>query len=267
MELNFFKKTRLLCKFTKLQVIKLYFHRSIELISINLRIKMQAKSKLWYFENFSMLETLCKKEIEVLDKVAVMRSVPKKEIIYFPEDASNSVYLLKAGKVKISKMSTDGKEVILAILGPGEVFGEMSITGQGNREEIAEATDDTVICVVKIPDLQKMMEKNPKFNMQIYKLIGFRLKKIQSRFESLIFKTSDERVKSFILELADEHGIKVQGNSNEREIRLKLTHEDIAKLTATSRQTVTTVLNDLEKQGVIAYDRSRIFIKAYNKLN
>lgn len=228
---------------------------------------MQAQSKLWYFENFSMLETLCKKEMAVLDKVAVMRNAPKNDIIYFPEDASNSVYLLKSGKVKISKMSTDGKEIILAILGPGEVFGEMSVTGQEKREEIAEATDDTIICVVKIPDLQKMMEKNPKFNMQITKLIGFRLKKIQNRFESLIFKTSEERVKSFIHEMADEHGTKVQGNNNEREIRLKLTHEDIAKLTATSRQTVTTVLNDLEKQGIIIYDRSRIFIKEYNKLN
>lgn len=228
---------------------------------------MQAKSKLWYFENFSMLETLSMKEMQMLDQKAVMRNAPKNEVIYFPEDASNSVYMLKAGKVKISKMSADGKEVILAILGPGEVFGEMSITGQERREEIAEATDDTIICVVKIPDLQMMMEKNSKFNMQITKLIGFRLKKIQNRFESLIFKTSDERVKSFIRELADEHGIKVQGNTNEREIRLKLTHEDIAKLTATSRQTVTTVLNDLEKAGVITYDRSRIFVKAYSKLN
>jgi len=227
---------------------------------------MQTQSKLWYFENFSMLGVLSMKEMIVLDKKAVMRSAPKNEIIYFPEDASNSVYMLKAGKVKISKMSGEGKEVILAILGPGEVFGEMSITGQEKREEIAEATDDTIICVVKIPDLQMMMENNARFNMQITKLIGFRLKKIQNRFESLIFKTSDERVRSFIRELADEHGTKVQGSNNEMEIRLKLTHEEIAKLTATSRQTVTTVLNDLEKQSIITYDRSRIFVKEYGKL-
>ncbi|MDQ3051904.1 MAG: Crp/Fnr family transcriptional regulator [Bacteroidota bacterium] len=227
---------------------------------------MQTQSKLWYFENFSMLGVLSMKEMIALDKKAEMRSAPKNEVIYFPEDASNSVYMLKAGKVKISKMSLDGKEIILAILGPGEVFGEMSITGQEKREEIAEATDDTIICVVKIPDLQMMMESNSRFNMQITKLIGFRLKKIQNRFESLIFKTSDERVRSFIRELADEHGRKVQGNNNEMEIRLKLTHEEIAKLTATSRQTVTTVLNELEKQSIITYDRSRIFVKEYDKL-
>ncbi len=166
---------------------------------------MQSQSKLWYFENFSMLQVLSMEEKEMLNKKTVMRNAPKNEVIYFPEDASNSIYMLKVGKVKISKMSGDGKEVILAILGPGEVFGEMSVTGQEKREEIAEATDDTIICVVKIPDLQMMMEGNPRFNMQITKLIGFRLKKIQNRFESLIFKTSEEKVRSFIRELADEH--------------------------------------------------------------
>jgi CRP-like cAMP-binding protein len=228
---------------------------------------MEAQSKLWYFENFSILDTLSMDEMMMLDKQAVMRNAPKKQVIYFPEDASNSIYMLKAGKVKISKISPEGKEIILAILGPGEVFGEMSITGQNKREEIAEATDDVVICVVKLDDLKNMMMKNPKFNLQITKLIGFRLKKIQNRFESLIFKTSEQRVESFLREMADEHGTKVQGSDNEMEIRLRLTHDDIAKLTATSRQTVTSVLNDLEKRNVITYDRSRIFVKDYSKLS
>lgn len=227
---------------------------------------METQSKLWYFENFSMLESLSKDELMMLDKQAVMRNAPKKHVIYFPEDASNSIYMLKSGKVKISKISPDGKEIILAILGPGEVFGEMAITGQGTREEIAEATDDTIICVVKVDDLKNMMMMNPHFNIQLTKLIGFRLKKIQNRFESLIFKSSEERVVSFLREIADEHGTRVKGSDNEMEIRLRLTHDDIAKLTATSRQTVTMVLNDLEKRNIITYDRSRIFVKDYDKL-
>jgi CRP-like cAMP-binding protein len=228
---------------------------------------MEAQSKLWYFENFSMLETLSKEEMMMLDKQAVMRNAPKKQVIYFPEDASNSIYMLKAGKVKISKISPDGKEMILAILGPGEVFGEMAITGQGKREEIAEATDDAIICVLKLGDLKNMMMMNPNFNIQITKLIGFRLKKIQNRFEALIFKTSEQRVVSFLKEMADDFGQKVLGNDNERSIRLRLTHDDIAKLTATSRQTVTSVLNDLEKKNIITYDRSQIFVKDYSRLD
>ncbi|MFD2515806.1 Crp/Fnr family transcriptional regulator [Pontibacter locisalis] len=225
-----------------------------------------AQTKLWHLENFSMLHILTKQEMQALDKMAVMRNAPRNQVIYFPEDTSDTVFLLKQGKVKISRISEAGKEMILAILGPGEIFGELSITGQSKREEIAEATEDAVICSVSIADFQRMMEMNPKFNLQVTKFIGFRLKKIQSRLESLIFKTAEQRVRYLLKELAEEHGRQIINNPEERVVKMRLTHEDIAKLSATSRQTVTTVLNDLEKHGIISYDRSRIFVRKYSEL-
>jgi CRP-like cAMP-binding protein len=224
------------------------------------------ESKLWYLENFSMMSALSKTEMMAMDKMSAMKNAPKNQIIYFPEDTSNTLYMLKEGKVKISKQSPDGKEIILAYLHPGEVFGELSITGQEKREEIAEATEDAVICVVDVKNLHMMMEKNAKFNFNITKLIGFKLKKIQNRLESMIFKSAEQRVSSFIKELAMEHGKPILGNAEEKLIQLKLTHDDIAKLTATSRQTVTSTLNLLEKKNIIDYDRRSIFVKALSKL-
>ncbi|WP_181885222.1 Crp/Fnr family transcriptional regulator [Pontibacter diazotrophicus] len=208
-----------------------------------------------------MLKALSKKEKEKLDSVADMRHAPKKQVLYFPTESSSNIYMLKAGKVKISRISPDGKEIILAILGPGEVFGELGITGKQEREEIAEVTDDAIICVVGLEDLQRMMKDNPKFNTEILKLIGFRLKRIQSRLESLIFKTAEQRIRSLIKELAEEHGRIIAGDENQREVRLGLTHDEMAKLTATSRQTVTTQLNELEKNNLIKYDRKRVYVK------
>lgn len=227
---------------------------------------MSSPSKLWYLENFSMLHLLTKEEIAAIDQLAVMRHIAKRQIIYFPEDASETIYLLKQGHVKISKMSASGKEIILAVLGPGEMFGELSITGQAKREEIAEATDDATICSVSIADFQRMLESNAKFNLYITKLIGFRLKKVQSRLEGLIFKTAEQRVRSLIKELAEDHGREIAGNPDEREVKMNLTHRDIAKLSATSRQTVTSVLNDLEQQRIISYNRNRIHIRHISKL-
>jgi CRP-like cAMP-binding protein len=198
--------------------------------------------------------------------MAVMRHTPKKQVLYFPTDSSDSIYMLKAGKVKISRITPEGQEIILTILGPGEVFGELGITGQQEREEIAEVTDDAIICVVNIRDLQNMMKDNPKFNTEILKFIGFRLKRVQSRLESLIFKNAEQRIRSLIKELGEDHGRVIAGDENQREVRLGLTHEEIAKLTATSRQTVTTQLNELEKNGLIKYDRKRIYIQNLRKL-
>ncbi|WP_373496629.1 Crp/Fnr family transcriptional regulator [Aquiflexum sp.] len=225
------------------------------------------KTKIWFLENFSMLQVLTPEEIKMMDSMASMRDVPKNQILYFSEDSANCVYLLKKGKVKISKVSPDGREVILAILGPGEVFGELSITGQDKREEIAEVTEDAVICKVDVHDFESMMEHNPKFNLQVIKLIGFRLKKIQNRLENVIFKTSEQRVKSFIKETVLDLGRDILGEDNQKVVELRLTQEDISKLTATSRQTVTTVFSDLEKKGIIKYDRRRIFVRDMKALD
>lgn len=265
-EVIFLQKTTIIVQIYKIAHNKILFSPFNHINLYQFIIRMQAQSKLWYLENFSLMRTLPLSEIRKLNNSTKMKEAPKNFIIYFSDQPANSIYLIKKGRVKISKMDPSGKEIILAILGPGEVFGEMSITGQEMREEIAEATEDTLLCLMFSDIIQGLMQKNPSFSLSIVKFVGLRLRKIQNKFESIIFKSSDERVKSFIRELADEHGTKVQGNNNEREVRLKLTHEDIAKLTATSRQTVTTVLNELEKQGVITYDRSRIFVKAYSKL-
>jgi CRP-like cAMP-binding protein len=224
------------------------------------------QTKLWHLENFSMLNILSKEEINEIDRLASMQNAVKNQVIYFPEDSSDTVFLLKKGKVKISRISDSGKEMILSILGPGEMFGELFITGQEKREEIAEATEDAIICSVSVTDFQRIMELNPKFNLKITKLIGFRLKKIQSRLTSLIFKTAEQRVRIFIKELAEEHGRLIANNPEERLVKMGLTHEDIAKLSATSRQTVTTALNDLERQGIISYDRRHIYVRKYSKL-
>lgn len=228
---------------------------------------MKAYTKLWYLENFSIFEVLSEEEKEMMRKVAVMKNVPKHQVLYFSADSPDTIYLVKKGKVKISKISSQGKEIILAILNPGELFGELAITDQSqSREETAEVIEDAVICIFRTGDIKEMMTRNSRFNMKVLKFIGLRLKKVQSRLESLIFKSANERIISFIREFSDEHGRQILGDSNMREVKLNLTHADIARLTATSRQTVTTVLNSLEKKGIITYDRKRINIKDYHAL-
>jgi len=223
---------------------------------------MEPHSKLWYLENFNMLDSLTKEEKEQLSQQVSMKQTPKKSVVYFSGDPSKTIFFLKTGKVKISKYSEDGREIILTILGPGEIFGELALTGEEERGEIAEITEDAIICGLKISDLEKMLAQNSKFNLRITKFVGLRLKKIQSRLESLIFSSAEKRIKSFIHELANEYGRKI-GNGEEVTITLNLTHDEIAKLTATNRQKVTTVLGDLEKSGIIQYDRKQIFIRNY----
>ncbi len=219
------------------------------------------RTKIWFLENFSILKVLTPEEKRLMHKVTTMKDVPKNQVLYFPEDSSECVFLLKKGKIKISKISKDGREVILAILGPGEVFGELCLTGQTKREEIAEVTDDAVICKVGINDFQKIMGLNANFNLEVTKLIGFKLKKIQNRLENIVFNTSEQRIRNFIKEAVNAFGRQVKGDSEQFVVELGITHEEVAKLTVTSRQTVTTVFRELEKNGIIKYDRKRIYVR------
>ncbi|RUT73605.1 Crp/Fnr family transcriptional regulator [Ancylomarina longa] len=216
------------------------------------------KNILWYFESFNFLDSLSMKEKMELSDRAKMIEAKKNQIIYLPSDISNSIYFLKKGKVKISSFSDDGKEMIYAILGPGEIFGELAIIGQENREQIAATTENALICYVDVREFENFLATHPRLSLQITKLIGFRLMKVRSRLERMWFKSASERVKSLLLDLIDEHGIKI---GDEREIRLNLTHQDIANLAATTRQTVTTTLNDLERSNIITYDRRRILVR------
>lgn len=192
--------------------------------------------------------------------------VPKDAEIYCSGDIANSFYLVKEGKVKITRKSDDGKEIILAILRPGEVFGELSIAGCEKREDAAVTTEDSLVCLFNVCDFRCLMDNNPRLSLQITKLIGLKLQKIQRRLESLIFRSSEDRVRDFLRDLAAEYGYEIGLNSNEVAIPIRLTHEEIGKLTATSRQTVTTVLVSLSKSNILSYDRHRIYIKSLNQL-
>jgi len=226
---------------------------------------MDLEKKLWYFNDFNMLSVLSEEEMMQISKMVVDKETAKKEIVHFSDDSADKIYFLKKGKVKISKYSEQDKEMILSILGPGEIFGETGVMGEKAYGTVAEVIEDAIVCSLTISQLEGMLKKNPAFNFSVTKFIGLRYLKVQSRLESLVFKTAPERIRGFIKEMADEHG-KTLVNGTEIVVKLKLKHEDIAKLTATTRQSVTTELNNLEKKGVIIFDRKRILVKNYSEL-
>jgi len=188
----------------------------------------------------------------------------KNEYIYFEDEPSKYIYLIASGRVKVGSYKEDGKEVVKAILSTGEIFGELALAGEEKRQDFAQALDDnTSICSMSIIDMQKLMANNQPLNLKIIKLIGMRIKKLERRIDSLVFKDARSRIVEFLRDMALEKGKKVG-----YEIMFKnyLTHKDIASLTGTSRQTVTTVLNDLKDKNLINFDRRRFLIRDMDKL-
>ncbi len=221
-------------------------------------------SKLWHLEQINLFKNLSDQELEELNELTVMKTADKNQFIYFPKEPSKILFFLKAGRIKIGSYSQDGKEVIKAILYPGEVFGEMGIVGEESRKDFAVAMDsDTRMCTLHVDQFKKMMHENSELSLEVTKNIGEKLRNIERRLESLIFKDARERIIDFMKEMALKYGKKI---GVEVLVKHDLTHQDIANLTATSRQTVTTVLNDLKEKDLIYMERKRFLIRELDNL-
>ncbi|RMF08018.1 MAG: Crp/Fnr family transcriptional regulator [Candidatus Neomarinimicrobiota bacterium] len=213
---------------------------------------MSEKTKLWYLQNFNLFEGVKPDMMKMMEEKTHMTRSGKKEIIYFPEEPSDTIYFLKEGKIKISRLTEDGRSMTLQLLGPGEIFGESSLLGQEKHENIAEVVEDALICSISKDQFQEMMNENPMLTRSVHKFIGFRLRKIESHLEDLVFKNARERVESFLKRYVRTFGKKMVDGWR---VRPFLTHQEIADLTATARQTVNTILNDLVQAGTISYSR------------
>lgn len=225
---------------------------------------MSQHSTLWYFEDVDLFNLMCPHKIKTISERHSFNYFRKNEFIYFTDEPAKHIYMIAAGRVKIGHYTEDGKEVVKAILSTGEIFGELALAGEERRADYAQAMDDnTTVCPISIEEMQALMAENKELSFKIYKLIGLRIRKLERKIESLVFKDARTRIIDFLKDAAAWKGKKV---GFETMIPTKLTHKDIANLTGTSRQTVTTILNELKEKNLINFDRKKILIRDLDKL-
>lgn len=222
-------------------------------------------TKLWWLEKIHLFEGLSDEEMEKINERSTMKTKSKGTHIYFPNEPSKVIFFLKSGRVKIGSYSADGKEIIKAIMHPGDMFGELGLIGEDTRNDFAIAMDNDVrVCTMNVEEILEMMRSNAELSLKITATIGNRLAKVERKFESLIFKDARTRIVDLVKEMAGDRGRVLAGG--EVLLEHSLTHQDIASLTATSRQTVTTVLNELKEKELINFDRKTILIHEMDKL-
>jgi len=213
---------------------------------------------------FPLFDCLTEEETQRLESMAEHRVKPKFSYIYLPDEASDVIFFLAKGIVKIATHSDDGKEVIKSLIQPFAIFGELGIIGETKRQDLAQALREEVhVYTLKVEDLKKLMRYNFQLSDRIMTLFGMRLMRAENKLESLIFKDARTRIVEFIKDSAARTGRKV---GFEMLLKHSLTHQDIANITCTSRQTVTLVLNELRKSDLIYFNRGKILVRDMTKL-
>ncbi len=220
---------------------------------------------LWHLENIDVTHLLCPLKLgdEALMAKHLHKTFKKGDPVYVPSELSDRIFFIDEGRIKISVMNEDGKEITKAILGRGEVFGELAMLGEEKRHDFATAMEDTMTCVVNLEELRSLMVERNELSHFFMRVFAARQLDMERRLESLVFRDSRSRIVDFLLQLTRKKGQRV---GYEWVVRNFITHQEIAKLTATSRQTVTTTLNDLRFKKLLTFNRSRLLVRDMDKL-
>jgi CRP/FNR family transcriptional regulator, cyclic AMP receptor protein len=210
------------------------------------------KTKLFHLSNIDIFRDLSAGELEEMDRQTTMSTCEPGRIFYMPEDTGEVLFLLKKGQVQLYRISPGGKKLVVASLGPGAIFGEMSLVGQGMHNTFAEAVDECLLCVMSRTDVERLIRQKPQVAFRFVEALGRRVTQLEASMEDLAFKSIPARLAGLLLRLADEQG-------SDRDVR-GLTHQEMGELIGTYRETITQTLNDLKAGGLIDIGRKHIQI-------
>lgn len=213
---------------------------------------------IWYIKNCGLFELLGDDTTDKLAGEGEIVEVKRNGQIYGEGEPGRSVYLIKTGGVKLISATGDGKEVALAYLGPMAVFGETALVDRAPRDMRAIATDDSELLAFNADQVQSLMKAHPSLSLSITKLMGMRLRKIETRLQKLMFRTPRQRLAMLLLELGEDFG--EPSGSKGTALKLRITHQEIASLIGVTRESVSYAMGELELEETIHTERRKIFI-------
>ena len=218
---------------------------------------MSTDQKFLLIRNYDLFAHISDEEYEELNLDHHFIEAAKGEYIYFDSAYHNKLYFLKGGTIKIGYIDDEGKEVIKEIIREGEVFGQFTLERNNLNGEFAQAYKaDVSLCAFNIEDFEKLLKTKPNIGFHFTKQVGQKLRKLENRLLNLLNKDVKTRLVHFLIMLAQEHGTDKANDA--QAVQNFLTHDDIAQLIGSSRQTVTTMLNELEAAGLVQVSRQQM---------
>jgi CRP-like cAMP-binding protein len=202
--------------------------------------------------NIDIFQDLSPDDLKEMDQKTTMSTCEPGRVFYAPEDTGEVLFLLKKGRVQLYRLSPDGKKLIVAILEEGSIFGEMSFVGQGMHNTFAESIDDCTLCVMSRQDIENLIHEKPQVGIRFMEAMADRLQKTEAKLEELAFKGIPARLSSLLLSLSSE--------DNGASIVDGYTHQDLAEMLGTYRETTTQILNNFKGAGWIEIGRKRIVL-------
>lgn len=215
-------------------------------------MKQETTALLKQIQFFS---SLSEDELEQTSSKVVLRSFNKSAVILREEDTNEYMYIILSGRVKVFRVTEDGKETILAFHGAGDSFGEMSLIDGRTEPAMVVATEESSIALISKINFFSLLFSQQRLMEQVLMTLCTRVRDSWNQIQMLNFKNASERVKMAMLTLLESHGMP---EDKSVAVELKLTHQTIADMTGLTRETVTRVLDKWQRDGIISTARNRL---------
>ncbi|MDP7014250.1 MAG: Crp/Fnr family transcriptional regulator [Pirellulaceae bacterium] len=220
--------------------------------------------EFWFLKNCPLFQQLKDDELRRVESGSRAKKFAAKSPIYLPADESQSVFLLASGRAKICHLTPDGKQSILAFIEPGELFGELALfSDDTTRDEYAEAIDPTTVVRIPADLFSELLANHPAVTLGVTKMIGLRRRRIERRLKNLLFLSNRERLVHLLLELSELYG---KRTGDGVELTIKLSHQDLANVIGSTRETVTVVLGELAGERLIRVGRRKVTLLNLERL-
>jgi len=207
-----------------------------------------------------LFSELSDSDLREIEKVSVRQVFKKDNMILIEEEVGSTMFIILEGRVKISRISDEGREVILSILSEGDFFGEMSILDGQTRSANVVTLEDSKILVIRREDFLQMLHDYPQIAINLLKELAHRLRRSDSQIKSLSLQNATGKVASTLLRIADDSGKIYKGQV---EIPRLPPQQDLANMAGTSRETISRVIKTLTEQGYLRKEGSRLIILDY----
>lgn len=216
--------------------------------------------KLWYLSRISIFDMLPEEDLLEIDRMAPMthfNALPKGTMVQTPDTYREGLFFVKEGKLRIYNINADGRQFTAGILGPGNMFGEIDSFSFGTNDIYIETMEETLICSVLKEHFENFLNKRPKLAMKFLKELSDRLKERDELLEKLALGDIRERMIHLLVKLSDQFGIEEE---QFRRIDMALSHQEMANMIGSTRESVTVALSGLVKEGITIKDRKSIWV-------
>ncbi|MBI3750748.1 MAG: Crp/Fnr family transcriptional regulator [Chloroflexi bacterium] len=220
--------------------------------------------KLGLLRELELFGGLSEADIEAIGHSTTMTHCQPGQVILSPDDPPDRIHILKRGRVRVYRVTPDGKQLTLDIYEPGTILGDMRLLGQDRvPEAYAETIDAAVVCTITPDELRRLVERYPLVGVNIITFLSRRLQEAERELEAMAYQRVGQRLARRLLDLAHRFGSETAAGTL---IQARLTQQELAEMIGTTRETLAHTLADFRRRGLLDTTKHRVVIRNAERL-